>query len=122
MHTDEKKWNKLYDLFSDDLLPSPYAELIAYEGETFHNGHMAFFCSHTVLGDLSQVMPPLLSVLRGGLKENLERAYRAFSEYDALRMEEDALEAILDECDAVFREGKEEVTGILREYARTIKL
>lgn len=122
MNTDEKQWNKLYDLCTDGLLPSPYAELIAYDGETLHNGHMAFFCSHTVLRDLAQVMPPLLSVLRGRLKQNLEKAYRAFSEYDALRMEEDALGAILDECDAVFRANESEITDILREYARTIKL
>jgi hypothetical protein len=116
---EELQWNKMWDLWVEEAAASPYAELMTYESEINNGGHMQFFDNVSNTDDLPQTISILYTVLSGTLKQNLENAYRAYSEQQE---DEDALDEILNECDNVFYENESEVEEILKEYAKTIKL
>lgn len=116
---EELKWNKMWDLWSEEKASSPYAELMTYESEINNGGHMQFFDNVSNTDDLPQTISILYTVLDGILKQNLENAYRAYSEH---QKDEDTLDEVLNECDNVFYEHESEIENILKEYARTIKI
>ncbi len=116
---EELQWNKMWDLWVEEEAASPYAELMTYESEINNGGHMQFFDNVSNTDDLPQTISILYTVLSGALKQNLENAYRAYSEHQE---DEDTLDEILNECDNVFYENESEVEEILKEYAKTIKL
>ena len=44
--TDEqKKWNKMWELWSEGEADSPYAELMTYQSEINNGGHGQYFCN-----------------------------------------------------------------------------
>jgi hypothetical protein len=116
---EELQWNKMWDLWVEEEAASPYAELMTYESEINNGGHMQFFDNVSNTDDLPQTISILYTVLSDTLKQNLENAYRAYSEQQE---DEDTLDEILNECDNVFYENESEVEEILKEYAKTIKL
>jgi hypothetical protein len=116
---EELQWNKMWDMWAEEEAASPYAELMTYESEINNGGHMQFFDNVSNTDDLPQTISILYTVLDGILKQNLENAYRAYSEQQE---DEDTLDEILNECDNVFYENESEVEKILKEHAKTIKL
>jgi hypothetical protein len=116
---EELQWNKMWDMWAEEAAASPYAELMTYESEINNGGHMQFFDNVSNTDDLPQTISILYTVLSDTLKQNLENAYRAYSEQQE---DEDTLDEILNECDNVFYENESEVEEILKEYAKTIKL
>ena len=116
---EELQWNKMWDLWVEEEAASPYAELMTYESEINNGGHMQFFDNVSNTDDLPQTISILYTVLSDTLKQNLENAYRAYSEHQE---DEDTLDEVLNECDNVFYENESEVEEILKEYAKTIKL
>jgi hypothetical protein len=116
---EELQWNKMWDMWAEEEAASPYAELMTYESEINNGGHMQFFDNVSNTDDLPQTISILYTVLSGTLKQNLENAYRAYSEQQE---DEDTLDEILNVCDNVFYENESEVEEILKEYAKTIKL
>lgn len=116
---EELKWNKMWDLWAEEKASSPYAELMTYESEINNGGHMQFFDNVSNTDDLPQTISILYTVLDGILKQNLENAYRAYSEHQE---DEDTLDEVLNECDNVFYEHESEIEKILKEYAKTIKI
>ena len=119
---EELKWNKMWDLWVYEKIPSPYAELMTYESEINNGGHMQFFDNVANTSDLPQTVSSLYTVLNGILKQNLEAAYNAYLEYEGNEEQEDRLDEILEECDNVFYENENEIEIILKEYAKTITL
>ena len=40
---EQKKWNKMWDLWANGLTDSPYAELMTYQSEVYNGGHGQYF-------------------------------------------------------------------------------
>jgi hypothetical protein len=116
-----QKWNKMWDLWVEEEADSPYAELMTYQSEVNNGGHMQFFDNVSNTDDLSKNMEVLYSILKGTLRENIEKAYNAFLAYDE-NDENDTISEIMDECDDVFYANENEIERILQEYADTIAL
>ena len=113
--------NKMWDLWAEEKLPSPVADLMLYQAEVNNGGHDQFFenASNTEEDNLPEIVETLCSVLGDTLKANLQKAYKAYLElYD----DEDALCEIYEECDSVFYENEGEVEALLKEYARTMQV
>ncbi|MGN0812725.1 MAG: DUF4375 domain-containing protein [Candidatus Coproplasma sp.] len=111
---------KMWELWADEKVPSPYAELITYQSEINNGGHAQYFFNVSSICDLQKEMATLETVLPIQHKETLKTAYSAF-----LALEENGdekAEKILEQCDDTFFENEKEINRILQEYADTIEL
>ena len=120
--TDEqKKWNKMWELWSEGEADSPYAELMTYQSEINNGGHDQYFFNVGNTGDLQKEMSVLETVLSENLKNNLQKAYKAYLALEEKEDDEKA-EEIMEECDDVFYENEEEINHILEQYSAKIEL
>ena len=120
--TDEqKKWNKMWELWTEGEADSPYAELMTYQSEINNGGHDQYFLNVGNTGDLQKEMSVLESVLSAKLKNNLQKAYKAYLVLEEKEDDEKA-EEIMEECDDVFYENEEEINHMLEEYSAKIEL
>lgn len=119
--TDEQlKWNKMWELWIDEKVPSPYAELMTYQSEINNGGHAQYFFNLSSICDLQKEMATLETILPSQLKETLKTAYSAFL---ALEESDDKkTEEILEQSDNSFYKNEKEINRILQEYADTIEL
>ena len=118
---EQKKWNKMWELWVEGQADSPYAELMTYQGEINNGGHSQYFTNVENTGDLQKEMTALQTVLPLKLKENLKKAYETYLELEA-KKEDEQLEEVLNQCDSLFYENEEELNNILKAYANTVKL
>ena len=118
---EQKKWNKMWDLWEENRADTPYAELMTYQSEINNGGHDQYFLNIENTGDLQKEMTALKTVLSEKLQKNLQDAYHAYRTVTDNESDEDA-EAILEQCDDIFYQNEEEINRILREYAAKIKL
>lgn len=117
---DQLKWNKMWELWTEDHADSPYAELMTYQSEINNGGHAQYFTNVENTSDLHKEMLSLETILPSKFRETLEKAYRAY-----LTLEEkdgEKAEEILEQCDDLFYENEDEINHILEEYADRIKL
>ena len=120
--TDEqKKWNKMWELWTEGKADSPYAELMTYQSEINNGGHDQYFLNVENIGDLQKEMSALETVLSAKLKNNLQKAYKAYLVLEEKEDNEKA-EEIMEECDDVFYENEEEINHILEQYSAKIEL
>ena len=120
--TDEqKKWNKMWELWAEGEADSPYAELMTYQSEINNGGHDQYFLNVENTGDLQKEMSALETVLSAKLKNNLQKAYKAYLVLEEKEDDEKA-EEIMEQCDDVFYENEEEINHILEEYSAKIEL
>ena len=120
--TDEqKKWNKMWELWSEGEADSPYAELMTYQSEINNGGHDQYFLNVENTGDLQKEMSALETVLSAKLKNNLQKAYKAYLVLEEKEDDEKA-EEIMEQCDDVFYENEEEINHMLEEYSAKIEL
>lgn len=120
--TDEqKKWNKMWELWTEGEVDSPYAELMTYQSEINNGGHDQYFLNVENTGDLKKEMSALETVLSAKLKNNLQKAYKAYLVLEEKEDDETA-EEIMEQCDDVFYENEEEINHILEEYSAKIEL
>ena len=120
--TDEqKKWNKMWELWTEGEVDSPYAELMTYQSEINNGGHDQYFLNVGNIGDLQKEMSVLEAVLSAKLKNNLQKAYKAYLVLEEKEDDEKA-EEIMEECDDVFYENEEEINHILEQYSAKIEL
>ena len=120
--TDEqKKWNKMWELWSEGEADSPYAELMTYQSEINNGGHDQYFLNVENTGDLQKEISALETVLSAKLKNNLQKAYKAYLVLEEKEDDEKA-EEIMEECDDVFYENEEEINHILEQYSAKIEL
>ena len=120
--TDEqRKWNKMWELWTNGQADSPYAELMTYQSEINNGGHDQYFTNLENTGDLLKEMSTLGTILSAKLKNNLQEAYKAYLVLEEKENDEKA-EEIIEQCDSVFYENEQEINQILEEYAAKIKL
>ena len=118
---EQQKWNKMWELWTEEKVETPYAELMTYQSEINNGGHSQYFTNVENIGDLQKEMSALEQILSKKLGTNLKKAYKAYlvleeSEYD------EKSEETLEQCDDVFYENEEEINYALEEYASKIKL
>ena len=118
---EQRKWNKMWELWVEKQVDSPYEELMTYQSEINNGGHDQYFTNVENTGDLRKEMSALETILSAKLKNNLQKAHKA---YLALEEKEDDenTEEIISQCDDVFYANEEEINLILKEYAAKIKL
>ena len=117
MLTEEQcKWNKMWDLWSEEKVDSPYGQLMTYQSEINNGGHDQYFTNVENTADLQNEVSVLETILPVIHRDNLRKAYKA---YLVLKEKEDEhSEEILEQCDDVFYENEAELNSILEEYAQ----
>ena len=118
---DQKKWNKMWELWADGQAASPYAELMTYQSEINNGGHWQYFFNVENTGDLRKEIAALDAVLPDVLRENLNRAYEAYlaSEENG---DEDAADEVMEQCDDVFYEQESGIERLLKGYAGKMEI
>lgn len=116
---EELQWNKLWELWSEDKIPSPYAQLMTYQSEVNNGGHAQYFFNIQNTKNLEKELETLEQILPAKLLVNIKKAHKA---YLTLEKNEEKAEKTLDQCDDVFYENEEECNGILEAYAHKIEL
>lgn len=106
------KWNKMWELWSDGKIESPYAELMTYQSEINNGGHSQYFSNaeenvilQNELAVLAQILPPVLN-------DNLQKAYKAYI----------SSEEIFEKYDTVFYENEQEIIRILEKHAEKTEI
>lgn len=118
---EQLKWNKMWELWTEEKAVSPYAELMTYQSEINNGGHSQYFTNVENTGALSKEMAVLEQILSKKLRDNLNKAYKAYLTLEEKDEDEEA-EAALEQCDDVFYENEEEINRLLEEYAGKIEL
>ena len=114
------KWNKMWELWTEEKTKSPYNELMTYQSEINNGGHSQYFCNVDNVSDLKKEMSALEEILTPLLRENFQKAYKAHLILE--EKEDEEAEEILDQCDDVFYENEEQINRILQEYANTLEI
>ncbi len=117
--TDEqRKWNKMRELWANEGLDSPYQELMTYQSEVNNGGHAQYFSNLQNCRGLENEMSAVCLLLSPSLTENLNRACQA---YLTLEEKDDAsAEQALKQCDGIFYQCETEITQILEDFALQI--
>ena len=118
---EQKKWNKMWDLWAENRADAPYAEVMTYQSEVNNGGHDQYFLNVEQTGDLQAEISILENVLSEELRSNLLTAYDAYQML-ADKESDEEWEAILERCDDVFFKNEEEINRILKAYAAKIEL
>ncbi|MBE6761574.1 MAG: DUF4375 domain-containing protein [Ruminococcaceae bacterium] len=114
------KWDKMWDLWTEEKAESPYSELMTYQSEINNGGHSQYFTNVENTSDLQKEMSALETILSEKLKENLNKAYKAYLILE--ETDDETAEETLEQCDDVFYENEEEINHTLEEYASKINL
>ena len=117
----EVRWNKMWDLWVQGEIPSPYNELMSYQSEVNNGGHDQYFLNTGKICDVDQTLSVLSEILPMKLKENLYTAYNA---YLCLEKDEDDEKAqgVIESCDELFMQNEQDVTDILEKYCENADL
>ena len=118
---EQLKLNKMWELWTEEKVKSPYSELMTYQSEINNGGHSQYFCNVENVSDLKKEMTVLEEILTPSLSKNLQKAYKAHLILEEKEDDEKA-EEILDQCDGVFYENEEQINRILQEYANTLEI
>ncbi len=118
---EQSKWNKMWELWTEEKVDSPYAELMTYQSEINNGGHDQYFTNVENTSDLNKEISALEQILSAELKNNLNKAYKAYLILEKKEEDEEA-EETLEQCDDVFYENEEEINRLLEEYACKIEL
>ena len=118
---EQLKWNKMWKLWTEKKVDSPYAELMTYQSEINNGGHDQYFTNVENISDLNKEISALEQILSAELKNNLNKAYKAYLILEKKEEDEEA-EETLEQCDDVFYENEEEINRLLEEYACKIEL
>lgn len=116
----ELKWNKIWELWTEEKAESPYGELMTYQSEINNGGHSQYFNNVENTGDIEKEMYALEKILSENLMDNLKKAYKAYLVLE--KKDDEKSEEIFDECDDVFYENEAEINDKLRKYAARIEL
>ena len=118
---EQLKWNKMWELWTEEKVASPYAELMTYQTEINNGGHDQYFSNVENTSDLNKEISALEQILSAELKNNLNKAYKAYLILEKKEEDEEAGET-LEQCDDIFYENEEEINRLLEEYACKIEL
>ena len=117
---EDKKWNKMWDLWSDGEIESPYNELMTYQSEVNNGGHDQYFLNTSDNSDIEKELNALYEILPEEAKENLKKAYKAYLKLEENEDDEEAQE-ILENADDNFWENEEQITEIIKKRAEKIE-
>ena len=115
---EDKKWNKLWDLWAEGQLNSPYAEIMEYHSQVNNGGHAQFFSNLGDLGELEEVMDVLLNNLPQMFIEKVKEAYNSYLKDEF----SDETEILNNQCDDIFYANERLIDEILQKYANTLEL
>ena len=115
------KWDKMWDMWAEEKVESPYAELMTYQSEINNGGHSQYFTNVENTSDLQKEMSVLETILSEKLKTNLKNAYEAYLILEE-KEEDEKAEKILEQCDNTFFKNEEEINITLKEYASSIEV
>ena len=118
---EQLKWNKMWELWTEEKVKSPYAELMTYQSEINNGGHSQYFCNVESVSDLQKEMSALGEILTPLLNKNLQKAYKAHLILEE-KEDDEKVEEILEQCDDVFYENEEQINYILQEYVNTLEI
>ena len=118
---EQLKWNKMWELWTEGKVKSPYFELMTYQSEINNGGHSQYFCNVENVSDLQKEMTALEEILTPALSKNLQKAYKAHLILEE-REDDEKAEEFLEQCDDVFYENEEQINAILEEYANTLEI
>ena len=118
---EQLRWNKMWDLWVEGKVDSPFSELMEYQSQVNNGGHDQYFTNVENVGDLKKEMSALQQILSAKLKDNLNKAYKAYLVLEEKEADEKAKE-ILEQCDDVFYENEQEINHLLEEYASKLEL
>ena len=118
---EQLKWNKMWELWTEERVKSPYAELMTYQSEINNGGHSQYFCNVENVSDLQKEMSELQIILTQILSENLKKAYKAYLILEENEEDEKA-EEILEQCDDIFYENEEQINHLLEQYANELEI
>ena len=116
---DDKLWNKMWELWANGEISSPYNELMNYHGEVNNGGHSQYFVNTENTSDIEKEMSLLNEILPCNLKENLQKAYQAHLLLEQDETNEEA-ETLLRKCDNIFFENEEDINNILKNFSKNI--
>ncbi len=111
----DEKWNKMWDLWVDGNVESPYNELMTYQSEVNNGGHHQYFLNTENNGDVRKDIEALCAILPDVLKNNIQTAFKSYIELEQDKNIE-TNEEILENCDDVFWENEEMINSILEGY------
>ena len=117
---EQLKWNKMWEMWANEQVDSPYAELMTYQSEIYNGGHSQYFTNVSNTNDLKKEMLSLETILPSQLRETLKIAYEAYWVLE--ENDDEKAEQIIEQCDDRFYENEEEINRILKEYAAKIEL
>ena len=118
---EQLKWNKMWKLWTEERVKSPYAELINYQSEINNGGHSQYFWNVENVSDLQKEMSELQIILTPILRENLKKAYKAYLILEENEEDEKA-EDILEQCDDIYYENEEQINHLLEQYANELEI
>lgn len=114
------KWNKMWDLWVNGEIESPYKELMEYSSGINNGGHHCHFDNIYGNQDLSTYVEQLILILDEPLKSNITNAFNAYMENPDDASDENV--AILEKCDNVFYKHEDKISRLLQERANKIEL
>lgn len=115
----DEKWNRMWDLWAEGEIKSPYNELMTYQSEVNNGGHHQYFLNTENNGDVHKEFEALCSILPDIMKENLQTAFNAYRELEQDKNIEQN-EAVIENCDDVFYENEETINEILKSFAEKL--
>ena len=118
--TDEKR-NRMWDLWAEGEIESPYNELMTYQSEVNNGGHHQYFLNTENNGDVRKDIDALCTILSSVLTENIQTAFKSYVELEQDKNIE-ANEEILEQCDDVFYENEEMINGILERFCKEAEI
>ncbi len=117
---EQLKWNKMWELWTEEKVESPYAELMTYQSEINNGGHSQYFTNIENVSDIQKEMSQLEKILPSLLSANLRIAHQSYVKLEENDGDENS-ERILKRCDNTFFQNEEEINNILEKYASEIK-
>ena len=115
---EDKKWNKLWDLWANGELESPYIEIMEYSSQVNNGGHAQFFSNLGDLKELNKVINILLNHLPKIFVEKVKEAYNSYLKDEF----SDETEYLNDQCDTIFYANEKLINNMLQKYANTLEL
>lgn len=115
---EDRRWNRMWDLWVAGKAESPYAELMEYESEVNNGGHSQYFFNVANCGDLKASAELLLTILPEPLCANFQKAYEAFSAQEDI-CDDDNWE-LFETCDTFFYNNEKLLLDLLKHYADRI--
>jgi hypothetical protein len=114
-----QKFDKMWDLWAEGKIPSPYADLMTYQSEVNNGGHDQFFLNVESTGHLRAVMAELRKILPLDIRMPLVEAYNA-RKVNGKDAEE--TQTFYEHADDVFFKKEELINKVLEKYSKKIEL